>query len=178
MLKLLLLLPLLINLHSAPEGDEGTFTWGERPLRWGDFKGKPPASSADNTVAQASSVIKLNTIGQTEGGMIVEIKVVFNPEGSWVLPGHQNPIVLNHEQRHFDIAEYHARRMRATLKHADRHQLVFQRISRDCDEMQDRYDRETRHGTDLRQQAIWDKKIEALLKSLDPVSNTRIIVKQ
>ena len=177
MLRLLLLLPFFFNLVVMPDGDDETFSWGERPLSWADFRGTPPTKIKDHTVAQASSIILLNSVSHGTEGTRAEIKVVFNPESSWVLPGYRNPIVLNHEQRHFDIAEYHARRMRAGLRSHQHINAVFDRISIDCDRMQERYDRETRHGTDLREQAIWDHKIGALLKSMDAYQSTTIWVR-
>ena len=81
--------------------------------------------------------------------------------------------LLEHEQIHFDIAEVTARKIRARFadfKNACAeaggtdaiHQMVVE-ADRELQEEQQRYDRETAHGTNVRAQDQWKRRIRALL---------------
>lgn len=82
--------------------------------------------------------------------------------------------LLEHEQLHFDIAEVNVRRIRARFVEF-RHvcadpggtrpiQQMIARADRDLQEEQQRYDRETSHGVDVRAQEQWKRRIGAVLK--------------
>jgi hypothetical protein len=81
--------------------------------------------------------------------------------------------LLEHEQLHFDLAEVTVRRMRAQLaKYANAcgeagdtapiQQMVVQH-DRELQEEQQRYDRDTAHGTNVRAQHEWMLKIRKAL---------------
>lgn len=82
--------------------------------------------------------------------------------------------LLEHEQLHFDIAEVVVRTIRARFagfKNAcaepggtDEIQPVVVEADRELQEEQQRYDRETGHGTNARAQEEWRRRIQALLK--------------
>jgi hypothetical protein len=152
--------------------------WGERKLRWEDFRGTPPKRSSDDEVALTASVIMLKSLGNSQGKIEIEIVAAFDPAISWVRHGHRTPEVLNHEQRHFDLAEYNARRLRSEIKSIQGYQELFDRITREGDALQDQYDRETDHGTDLEAQARWNRRIDDLLHSLAGFSNTLILLNE
>jgi hypothetical protein len=81
--------------------------------------------------------------------------------------------LLDHEQLHFDIAEVAARKITARFADfksacaeaggTDRiHEMVVQ-VDRELQEEQQRYDRETAHGTNARAQEQWKLKIRKAL---------------
>lgn len=82
--------------------------------------------------------------------------------------------LLEHEQLHFDIAEANVRRVRARFAEFKNAcagpggtgpiQQMIARADRDLQEEQQRYDRETGHGADVRAQEQWKRRIGALLK--------------
>jgi hypothetical protein len=82
--------------------------------------------------------------------------------------------LLEHEQLHFDLAEVVVRKIKARFagfKNAcaepdgtDPLQQVVVEADRELQEEQQRYDRETGHGTDARAQEQWKRRIQALLK--------------
>jgi hypothetical protein len=81
--------------------------------------------------------------------------------------------LLEHEQLHFDLAEAFARKIRARFDdfkdacadsrgtEAVREMIV--RTDRELQEEQQRYDRETSHGLNLRAQDQWRRRIRGLL---------------
>ena len=152
-------------------------SWGVRPLKYSDFRGRAPRTPPGGAVAETSTTITLTTIDNTmAGGILIEVRAVFQPDRSWMLPGSRNAVVLNHEQRHFDISEYCTRLMRSRLKKFDNYTKVFAEASQHCERMQDDYDRETRNGIDLEAQHRWDHKIDSLLLTVGQYVDTRLLL--
>jgi hypothetical protein len=108
-------------------------------------------------------------------------------EGSWwnPKPGSRTPPewILRHEQGHFDLAELFARRLDREAAAAAaaskgsgateagavddlvrRFEAHLVSARREFEELEDRYDRETRHGTDLRRQTEWYVRIQRDLR--------------
>lgn len=81
--------------------------------------------------------------------------------------------LLEHEQLHFDLAEAVVRQIRARFadfKNAcadpagtDPVRAMIAQADRNLQEEQQRYDRETRHGTNARAQDQWKRRIRAML---------------
>ncbi len=86
----------------------------------------------------------------------------------------RDSLLLEHEQIHFDIAEVTARKIKARFadfKNAcdeaggtDAIQRMVVQVDRELQEEQQRYDRETGHGTNARAQDQWRRRIRDLLK--------------
>jgi predicted secreted Zn-dependent protease len=103
---------------------------------------------------------------------------------SWVLPQAKTEETLNHEQRHFDLNEVYRRLLELSLgkflgievSGATREEAegklktmlnaVFERVIARCQEIQNRYDRETDHGRNLQKQREWDRWISEWLSDL------------
>ena len=165
-----------------------------RGLSWADFKGPPPAVErrdprADVPVAQVVTSLRVDTLG-----------VMTEPDAGgerWVARAHA-PCVrayllkrlsgrsegafadhqLAHEQRHFDLAQIYARRLRLALRDlsargasaaeaeralryaADR---AYVALSREHATAQRRYDRFTQHGIQRSYEAKWFAQLEARL---------------
>jgi hypothetical protein len=81
--------------------------------------------------------------------------------------------LLEHEQIHFDIAEVAARTIRERFQafrnacaepgDTDSIRQMVERADRELQEEQQRYDRETSHGTNARAQDAWRRRVRALL---------------
>jgi hypothetical protein len=121
---------------------------GYRELKWSDFKGKPPA----NTEASACTCTNI-AIGYDTA------YAIFIPERSWTKTN--SPEVLRHEQFHFTItyywADFIAREMKLKPPYSAHH---IEQIIRHWREMQEKYDRETAHGTDTVAQRRWEEQIK------------------
>ncbi|MBA3683458.1 MAG: hypothetical protein H0W73_20175, partial [Bacteroidetes bacterium] len=88
--------------------------WSEtKPLTWDDFKGKPEKRFAAATTSYDiwKSTNKINDKSST-----VKIEAVFFYESSWKKKSWINDQVLAHEQKHFDIVELFARKLRKQIK--------------------------------------------------------------
>lgn len=144
------------------------------PLTWESFKASPDHSC--HFIAMTYSGIKINFSYKTRNG-VASAKVSLCPymdvSQSWYKKQGKNEATLAHEQRHFDITELIARKLAAAIKSQDFESRTFSeeikqiyaRHLEELKEMQAAYDRETNHGMNARQQADWDKKILAMLRS-------------
>jgi predicted secreted Zn-dependent protease len=127
--------------------------------------------------------IALNT--SCEGDRLASaVTSTFLPQTSWVKSAYtvdrRAEETLKHEQAHFDLSEVLARRLRAALRDfqsscngtdAARVALYAKYQNEDAT-LQRRYDRETAHGTDSRQQQIWEARIRSWLG--DPIAPRRL----
>ena len=102
----------------------------------------------------------------------VRLKIFVVRSSSWVAPGQQNPINLNHEQRHFDIVRLVAERFRRkatpdSLTVRDYQSILGWQYLKSFTEMnrlQDQYDLETHHGQNAATQDRWNQRIDAELR--------------
>lgn len=178
---LCLLFSVSLNDSKFLDSDDGYLTWHQRKLKWSDFQGEVPGDSEFHALTH--SAISLDFQGE---GTILEFKIqsIFDPKKSWKRVG-VDDYVLNHEQGHFDITEYHARLLRKKLKTAK--YKSFSTVSQDiqemfnlsytsANEMQIQYDEQTRHSIDRKKQKKWDKKIKKLLSSTSAYKNPKLRV--
>lgn len=154
-------------------------TWEEN-LKWSDFKGTPdhslPYYATTNSGISSSFDFKVKN-GKQE--LFYWITATFNPQTSWVKPGKENESLLKHEQLHFDITELHARKLRKYISKNDFNPDKLQKqidrkakkIKKRTKRMQDRYDRNTQHGTKVKPQEKWEKKIKKKLERLKDYKN-------
>lgn len=172
---LFLFLPLLGFALQADEADGLAWQSGSQ-LRWEDFRGVPPE---DKTVA-ATTASGISYTFKTKGmpgeyTLDYEVIAFFYPEKSWYHAELSNPVVLMHEQLHFDITELYARRMRKMLSESTFSKNVrsdvrqiFSKINRELKAFQDRYDLETDFSRNPTAQQRWNEKIAAKLKESNP----------
>nr|WP_314490493.1 DUF922 domain-containing protein [uncultured Chryseobacterium sp.] len=151
--------------------------WKEdRKLIWNNFKSKINNQRGKDIVAYTHcgwvySVVKSSN---PKGAAKVDIKTIFNEDQSWKDDKRINDYVLNHEQKHFDIAEIYARRIRKeiiekikTTGDYDRYfQTVYNRILKDYKNFQALYDGVTEHGMNKEKQAEYDALISEELEQL------------
>jgi len=165
---ILLSLNFLVVASAAAQSTDIPWT-AERKLTWDDFKGRVDRGS--NKAAMTDSGISMavscdGNVPQTT------VSCSFNPRRSW-LKGDGTPELLQHEQLHFDITELFARKLRKELagitdcgvlakKAGALHSQMFDASSR----YQDRYDRETVHGTKPEAQVEWQQRVEKELAEL------------
>ena len=178
---------IVVSLVSLPLAADGIQWAVNQPLRWADFRGAPPsqpmleAASIDMRVTwHVAYTVSYDPSRSCWTGRIdgVTVENTMDPYGSWVVPGKENRGLLNHEQRHFDLNEVYALRLRAELcrvsatgktaeaaKHAlsERINGTAAQILSTLSAMQELYDDETGHGTDPSAQAEWDIRIDSWL---------------
>ena len=99
---------------AAQAGARPDIAWdANRPLTWDDFAG--PVATDVHTKQVAATAASLGwayhyRVEQSNGACVylitdIRVSAVFDPNRSWVKPGHGTTAVLAHEQGHFDIAQ-------------------------------------------------------------------------
>jgi hypothetical protein len=147
-----------------------------RPLTWADFRAQPRSGS--HYAAEVFTSFAYEGRSTVENGIItaqILAKAYMLKNSSWVRSDAMNAYSLNHEQRHFDIARLILERFKRkltpeTLTLADYNseiQYQFIESFREMNQLQTRYDNETRHGIDQLSQAQWNAKIDTELRSYD-----------
>lgn len=152
----------------AQQAREELLEWKEnRKLSWADYKARPdPESDA----AASTTTYLLIDYYISRNNFSYKIESRFSKSRSWGL--HKTDYILAHEQGHFDIAEVYARklnqRMHAYTFNARSYdkdlKKIYEEVTKEKLETQNRYDRETNHSINREQQAAWLKKIAVMLK--------------
>lgn len=108
----------------------------------------------------------------------------FDKKHSWSTK--QNPILLNHEQIHFDIFEVYSRQFRYDLSNyvetnVSTTNTFIQNLANKYDSLtysvNISYDIETKHGTDVKAQKRWDAKVDSMLAGLEAYSSPLVVFK-
>jgi hypothetical protein len=156
-----------------PEGDTIYYA-ANRPLGWADFQDKPRAGSFE---AEVFAGIGYTEHVSVEKGVItlnITLKVDMAKSDCWVRDRSGDDYVLNHEQRHFDIAkivgEHFKHKILAISLPPDNYDgdinVEYLETLRELHRMQTQYDSETHHGANHIAQSEWDEKIDRELKTL------------
>jgi len=146
-----------------------------RPLIFDDFKAAAPR----NTKYQAAIFPSFGYDMRRElvNGVImvkIDLKVYMVKSASWASQMIKSSYSLNHEQRHFDLVKLIAERFRKKLASADLNPDNYEGIInfeyldfyRQMNQIQERYDEETGHGTNRVVQAVWNKRIDQELQEM------------
>ena len=166
---------ILINLpvHNTDRYDEFISFSDARELTWSDFKGRPNANKRVVAVTTSGLYLETLEINERERSITVLIEARFYPKLSWYRRG-SSEHVLEHERKHFEITEIHARLLRQYLNGrtlpASRFNSSITKIKKKYDrkneKYQKKYDRRTRHSINVSRQLVWNKSIERELNSL------------
>jgi len=157
--------------------DSHLIEWSaSRKLSWSDFKAAPDPSSSNAALTNSSIFLDL---GYNDTKLTYSIRCRFNPLRSWGRI--KDDYILNHEQRHFDISEIHARMLHKGLKHYvfrsktvnEDTQKIYQGEMQRHVEMQQQYDRETNHSLNSDKQKEWNNRIDSLLIVYQPYADYR-----
>ncbi|GEM_PF-1033416 len=142
----------------------------EKLLTFDDFKGIPPPFTGFGAGIHSQVYLDYDTSNVKYFAYAGQ-----NNMRSWkrVL----DSVGLIHEQYHFNISEYHARKMNefidqnpdASLKRLNGRLSI---TLKELDRMQEEYDNETNHSLNWDQQNLWQFRIDTLLNSYDSVDNS------
>jgi hypothetical protein len=165
------------------DGNDEAMVWQKnRKLTWDDYQGK-----RQKRFAAASTVYSMyRTIAKTSSGNIIAtVKALFYPKDSWK-SNWIDDALLAHEQKHFDIVELYARKLRKQLtlikvrNEEDAEQKLdslHKIIDAEMDAYQDKYDDETNYSMAHNAQASWIRKIDASIDSLSTYQSTEVKLK-
>lgn len=155
--------------------NEELISWNaNKKLTWADYKGNPKPES--DAVASTATYLGIEYSFNNKG-FGYKITCSFSKTRSW--GSHKTDYVLAHEQGHFDIAEIFARKLNWRMseyrfnKNNFKTDLknIYDGITKEKEDMQNDYDRETNHSIKKEKQAEWLKKIGQLLEEYQDFSN-------
>jgi hypothetical protein len=162
------------------DGKEEKIIWQKsRRLTWNDYKGKKQKRFA--AASTVYSMYRTIYVG-TDKNSMASVKAVFYPKDSWK-GNYLDDALLAHEQRHFDIVELYARKLRKQLseikvkdkKDAEQKlDSLHALIDKEMDAFQDKYDEETDYSMAHNEQISWIKKIDAAIDSLIAYQGTEV----
>ena len=177
----ILLLVSCTNTSFKQDDGEDVIVWQKNHrLTWNDYKGKPQ----HNRFAAASTVYSMHRhiYKDANGNIMASIKAHFYPQDSWK-GSYLDDALLAHEQKHFDIVELYARKLRKQLmeikvrNEEDAQQKMdslHKIIDDEMDAYQDKYDKESDYSMAHDEQAAWIKQIDAAIDSLSAYQNTEV----
>jgi hypothetical protein len=165
---------------SAQQQPSAIILWDERrPLAWDDFRATPdPNNGAVALVFTGFTATSFSCLREggrarlSDGGMLANME----PAKSWVKPVVRgNAEVLAHEQGHFNITEYFARRIRMMIRATDCTGRSFDAVANEIGQKfnqlhgewqstQVRYDQETDHHNNRPKQREWNDLIRRQLE--------------
>jgi hypothetical protein len=161
----------LLFIETTANGQsQDTIHWrSDYKLKWEDFRGN--ADSGSRFGAVSSPGIKYS-FSANEDSFTVKVICFFIKSRSWVRVISKTGLI--HEQRHFDIAELFARKLRKSFSG---YKFKYHTVGIDIDKLfllnkQERakmdtlYDEETDFSRNSINQARWNKKIEIELKKI------------
>jgi outer membrane murein-binding lipoprotein Lpp len=162
----------------------------DRPLTWADFQGVPDADASPNIGARTHILLNYRYQYITEFDRStnrycarvhpagVQVDCMVDPLTSWVRPDARSDRLLNHEQRHFDLAQVYARKIRTAISTLAAYgasseaaksalttqvQSVASQIAQRWHETDSLYDQETGGGIDPNAQQQWNQRIDSWL---------------
>ncbi|WP_299178364.1 DUF922 domain-containing protein [uncultured Chryseobacterium sp.] len=152
-------------------------TWKEgQKLNWNNFKSKINNQKGKNVVAYTNCgwVYSYVKSSNPKAPVKIEIKTIFNEHKSWKDSEKINDFILTHEQKHFDIAEIFARKLRKEVAErvktsGDFNRLfqgIYDRVLKEYTQFQMSYDQETEHGMDKEKQEDYNVLISNELENL------------
>jgi len=158
--------------------------WNSRKLTWNDFMGSVDFGNNIEVAGVCYGWSKdVKNIGRN---IKVSIICYVDPNESWAKKVSINSkYILNHEQRHFDLAEIYARKIRqeiSSLKYTDPLSLldsidvIYSEYTSLGNKEQERYDLETSHSENKDKQEEWNKYIDNQLKELEVWKKTEILI--
>lgn len=151
--------------------------WSEnQKLVWDNFKSKTNNLGGSTVVAYTHCgwEYSATTSSDLKVPVKIAIQTVFNENKSWKDVKRINDYVLLHEQKHFDIAEIHARKLRkevsekikTTANYNKFFKTIYAKIASEYKEFQTDYDRITEHGMNKEKQAEYNILITEELNNL------------
>jgi hypothetical protein len=163
------------SLGFSQEADEELIDWKDhKQLTWADYKGKPDP----NSDAAASTTTYLGIeYNISPKGFKFKIQCRFSRNRSWGLA--KTDYILKHEQGHFDIAEIFARKLNKEMSEYEFDDKTFkkdlrniyEKITKEKEDFQNQYDKETDHSRRAVRQAEWLVKINEMLDDLKDYSS-------
>ncbi|MCA6066171.1 DUF922 domain-containing protein [Chryseobacterium sp. RG1] len=173
MLKFIVVLCSLFSIQALSQ----KISWSENTkLKWENFQSPVNRKSNPDVVAYTHCGWEYSVVKSSNPKAAIEFNVetIFNEDKSWKDAKRTNDYVLLHEQKHFDIAEIFARKLRKEVQEKIKTSADFDKyfkgiyaaISNEYKNFQITYDKETGHGINKEKQAEYNTLISSELENL------------
>lgn len=173
MLKFIAVLCSLFSIQALSQ----KISWSENTkLKWENFQSPVNRKSNPDVVAYTHCGWEYSVVKSSNPKASIEFNVetIFNEDKSWKDAKRTNDYVLLHEQKHFDIAEIFARKLRKEVQEKIKTSSDFDKyfkgiyaaISNDYKNFQITYDKETEHGINKEKQTEYNTFISSELENL------------
>ena len=139
-----------------------------RQLTWDDFQGFPVPFSHWGAGINSDIYLEFDSLGNT-----YRAYAAMNNQKSWrKSKSVESDYLLNHEQYHFNITEYFARKLNAIIEskgYTTEAEIMpeLSSLRRELSIMQDRYDAQSEHSSKQDMQRKWEFKIDSMLHVFD-----------
>jgi len=174
--NLMILFILLLFTSFTQSGDQKTWD-ADSPLTWQDYKAVEKDKSFNSNTHSNTLVGEIHRYRRLKSDsnsyqFDFQVKSVMIRSKSWVDPAYKTSALLAHEQLHFDISAYFAKKLLIALQNGTyskdflnemqdiRHRLSIQRNT-----MENLYDERTVHSNDKLMQAKWSTYVHSILTS-------------
>ncbi|WP_228409772.1 DUF922 domain-containing protein [Chryseobacterium sp. T16E-39] len=147
----------------------------QQKLEWSNFKSKVKTMRNPDVVAYTHCGWEYSSTVSSDPSVPVKIKIttIFREDKSWKDPKRINDYALLHEQKHFDIAEIYARKLRKeVMEHIKtssdynkNFKIIYNRILNEYKDFQIAYDRDTQNGMNKEKQAQYNASIAEALET-------------
>lgn len=163
---------------ATPEKE--SISWNEfYRLQWYDFQGEPDENSRGDAGAAVQIKAKPFLVKKQ---IRYEVVALFNRNKSWARD--RSPLLLAHEQLHFDIAELYARKIRKKVHELNErgvrdlsiYNTAIQKLLLESNQADEQYDLETLHGALSKKQTAWVEKVKEDLSNLQRYKKTKRII--
>lgn len=167
--------PIVRNVKYSVDGfnsiGNGVFYSNNTRLKWSDYKKIPNKISKSNAVSVSYTGISYSYI-HTASEVNIKVYSFLDKDQSYVVKGHDNEYILNHEQKHFDITYLFSLKLVKRLNLAndinpDICNKLYLQVCDEWGEFQDAYDKETRHSNEVDKQKYWDDLIRSKILELE-----------
>ena len=159
---------------TRPSSDTIYYT-PNRLLTWKDFQGVPDNHNSGGAITASGYAFDADI--KVEGRIIylnIGVYVYFNKKDSWKKANVENEYHLLHEQHHFDITRVSAENFikavsKAKFTKDNYNQLMnslFDQSYKECNKLQEQYDRETEHSINKEEQYKWNDLIAEMVRKL------------
>ena len=161
----------------------GEIEWSTaRRLTWNDYTAT--ANSKSKFSALSDCAISFKTAGQNDT-VRVEVRTLLYPGRSWVKQKDKSDYLLSHEQLHFDITEWYARKfrkelsgMKITAANAQKKLTsAYRKMFSAYTKTQRKYDAQTKHSLNKARQEAWIRQVKKELDKLSRYSSPVVRMK-
>lgn len=178
---------LAVNSKNKTVTQDSLILWKKNSkLSWDNFQGKPDTITFRGFAAVSNIRIPFENFKVYDDSVVMDLPCYFVITKSWKLTA--TPVILNHEQGHFDIAEIIARKMRKELANyidtdGEASTKFYQWVSdkyydSENDALNKAYDKETDFSKNAEGQKRWNAKIAQMLKELEAYSSPHVVMKR